>query len=111
MATKALIRSFGSSSKVAGSRLEPAVTKVSVKLPSRSYTVVAKPCGTMLSMLISGELSMMPLYMPTPTLTPTTASTKKIRSSVLVKPRKKRLAILRFLEEASFNFFSVASFP
>ena len=60
-----------------------------------SYTVVAKPWGTMLSMLISGELSMMPLYMPTPMLTPTTASIKKIEQHS-GKAKKKRLAILRF---------------
>ena len=91
--------------------MDPAVTRVSVRLPALSYTVVANPWGTTLSMLISGALSMMPFIMPTPTLIPTEITITHRNSRVLKKPRKILLAYLRELEAVSFSFFSVAFFP
>ena len=80
-------------------------------MPALSYTVVANPWGTMLSMLISGASSMIPFIMPTPTLMPVAVRIKKENSKVLINPRKSLLVSLRVLEAASFSFFCVAFFP
>ncbi len=65
----------------------------------------------MLSILISGALSMMPFIMPTPMLAPTMMIMMVRISRVLKKPRKILLAYLWVLEAESFSFFSVAFFP
>ena len=111
MATNALIRSLGSSSNVASSRFEPAVTRVSVKLPALSYTVVAYPMGTMLSTLSSGALSMIPMIMPMPMLDMTRTQNRQSTQQVFIKVRKIRERYLSLREFAACRRFSVASFP